>query len=118
MSIVFCKSEAVYDYDTIREEAKLASDSAGCTEANKIDPDSFKRIRGDSVYKTYARGVDTFILFPKAAIWTQAYFGTFLTTLADTISDVVDTWFGAKRKHTCQEQKGGEDAIHARATGK
>ena len=57
VNIEFCKSEAMYDYDTIRKEAKLSSDSAGSAEDNKINPHSFKPIRNDSVYKSYIRGI-------------------------------------------------------------
>jgi len=89
-TITYCAPESLYDNDTLGEKISPPGINPDGIDAHKVDPVSFNRVRPDSVYKAYIRGVESYILFPQAAIWRESQFGTFLTSLADIIVEVVD----------------------------
>jgi hypothetical protein len=113
-TITYCASESLYDNDTLGEKISPPGINPDGIDAHKADaslslkqadPVSCNRIRPDSVYKAYIRGVESYILFPQAAIWREPQFSTFLTSLADVIVEVVDQHGYAKNSNRNAKNK-------------
>ena len=83
----FCRVEAIHDFQKLKECAE--NNMGGGSSANKLGNPVGHRMRQDSVYKACVKGLETIFLFPISTILRQPDYATFLTSLADIITDAV-----------------------------